>query len=109
MRKPVAGNTLNLVVGIVMIVLGILMCIGELGIQGLLPFAGIVLIVLGVLILLHTLPGSMLLGLVALIAGILLAVGFFDLPAGIREYMWIVNLVIGIVLIVLGIQRLLGR
>ncbi len=103
------ANTMNLVVGIVMIVLGVLMCIGELGIQALLPYAGIVLIVLGILILLHTLPGSMLLGVVALIAGILLAVGFFELPSGVREYMWIVNLVVGIVLIVLGIMRVMGR
>jgi hypothetical protein len=99
-------STLDLVVGILMIVLGILMCLGKLGVEGLLPYAGIVLIVLGILILIHTLPGSLLLGIVALVAGILLAVGFFDLPKEVREYMWIVNLVVGIVLIVLGIQKL---
>lgn len=99
-------STLDLVVGIIMIVLGVLMAIGKLGIQGLLPYAGIVLIVLGILILIHTLPGGLLLGIVALVAGVLLAIGFFDLPKGASDIMWIVNLVIGIVLIVLGVQRL---
>jgi uncharacterized membrane protein HdeD (DUF308 family) len=99
-------STLDLVVGITMIVVGVLMAIGRLGLEGFLPYAGIVLIVLGVLVLVHVLPGSVLLGIVALVAGILLAVGFFEIPQGIREYMWILNLIVGIVLTVLGVQRL---
>jgi len=42
-------------------------------------------------------------------AGILLVSGFLDLPRGVAEAMSIVNLIIGIVLIVLGVLRLLGK
>ena len=102
-------STLDLVVGIVMIVLGVLMLIGELSLGALLPYAGIVLIVLGIIILIGKLPGGLLLGLVSLIAGILLVANFFDIPKEFAQVMGIINLVIGIVLIVLGVMRLLGK
>ena len=102
-------STLDLVVGIAMIVLGVLMVLGELSINALLPYAGIVLIVLGIIILIGRLPGGILLGLVALIAGILLVTNFFDLPREVAQAMGIVNLILGIVLIVLGVLRLLGK
>ena len=100
-------STLDIIIGIVLIVLGILLCLGKLGLGGLLPFAGIVLIVLGILVLIKTLPGGMLIGVVCLVIGIVLATGFLSLPREIREFMWIVNLVAGIILIVLGVKKLM--
>jgi hypothetical protein len=100
-------SVLDLVVGIGLIVIGILLVLGKLGIEGLLPYAGIVLIVLGILILLGTAPGGNLIGIVVLVVGILLVAGFLPLPKEIREWMWIVNLVMGIVLIALGAKKLM--
>lgn len=99
-------SVIDLIIGVTLIVIGALLVLGEIGLGAILPFLGIILIVLGVLILIGTLPASKLIGVVALIIGILLAIGFFDLPREITQYMWIVNLVAGIVLIVLGIQKL---
>ena len=100
-------STADLVIGILLVVVGILLCLGKLGLGGLLPFAGIVLIVLGILMLLGTLGGGTLLAIACLAIGILLAAGFLPLPKEVREVMWIVNLVAGIVLIVLGAKRLM--
>lgn len=100
-------SAVDLVVGIALIVVGVLMVIGKLGLDPLLPYAGIVLIVLAVLVLVRTLPGGALVGISALVAGILLVVGFFRLPSEIREWIWVANLVAGIVLIVLGVRRIL--
>ena len=102
-------NTLDLVVGITMIVLGALMVLGYWSLGQLLPFAGIVLIVLGIIILLGKLPGGILLGIVALVAGILLVGNSIDLTPEVRNVMDIVNLIVGIVLIVLGAMRLMGK
>src|SRR5687768_17524930 len=100
-------SLVDLIVGIGLIVVGALLCLGELGIGFILPYLGIVLIVVGVLIILGALPSSKLIGIVSLVVGIMLVAGFLDLPKEIVEYMWVVNLVAGIVLIVLGIQKVL--
>jgi hypothetical protein len=102
-----ARSTLDTVLGIALIVIGILLCLGKLGLGGLLPFAGIVLIVLGILVLINTLPGGKLLGIVCLVVGIILAMGFLSLPKEIQDYMWIVNLVAGIILIIMGAKKLM--
>lgn len=100
-------GAVDLIVGIALIVVGVLMVVGRLGLEGLLPYAGIVLIVLGILVLVRTLAGGALIGIAALVAGVLLVIGFFDLPREIEDWMWVVNLVAGIVLIVLGVRRIL--
>jgi hypothetical protein len=99
-------STLDLVIGIGLIVIGILLVLGKLGLGGLLPFAGIVLLVAGILMLLGKLPGSGLLAIVCIVTGALLMSGFLSLPSEIAQYMWIVNLVMGIVLIIMGVGRL---
>jgi len=99
-------STLDVVVGILLIVFGILMVLGWFGIGALLGYLGIILIVLAILILIGKLPGGMIVGVIALAIGILLVAGLLDLPFLSRDVMKIVNIVLGVVLIVLGIQRL---
>jgi hypothetical protein len=101
-----ARDTGSTVIGVLLIVLGLLLVLGKLGIGGLLPFAGIVLIILGILILIGTFPGGTLVGIACLVIGVLLAAGFLPLPKEIAQSLWIVNIVLGIILIVFGVQRL---
>lgn len=102
------GNRHHLIIGIILIVLGVLLVLGRLGIAGLLPFAGIVLIVLGILILLRILAGGTLVGILSLVVGILLQGHFLSLPNAIGQFLWLVDLVLGIILIITGIQRIRG-
>lgn len=99
-------SLLDLVIGIGLIVVGVLLILGKWGLGAILPYLGIALIVLGVLILLGVLAAGKLIGIASLVVGILLVAGFLQLPKDVREYMWIVNLVAGIVLLVLGLQKL---
>lgn len=99
-------SLLDLAIGIGLIVVGLLLILGKWGVGAILPYLGIVLIVVGILILLGTLAAGKLIGVASLVVGILLVMGFIDLPRDIQQYMWIVNLVAGIVLLVLGIQKL---
>lgn len=100
-------SLLDLVIGIGLIVVGVLILVGRFGIEAILPYLGIVLIVVGVLILLGTLAAGKLIGIVSLVVGILLVTGFLNLPREMQQYMDIVNLVAGIVLVILGIQKLI--
>lgn len=99
-------NPIDLAIGIGLIVIGILLVLGKLGLGAVLPYLGVVLIVVGVLILFGMLPAGTLIGIATLVVGILLVIGFLDLPRDIARYMWVINLVAGIVLIVLGVQKL---
>jgi hypothetical protein len=103
-----ARNTLDTVLGILFIVFGILMVLGKFGIESLLPILGIVLIVAGILILMGKLPGGTLVGVAILVIGILLAGGFLhkSLPDPLRDVLWVINIALGIILIILGVQRL---
>lgn len=101
-----ARDTTNTIIGVVLIVIGLLMVLNKLGIGDFLSYAGIILLVVGILILIGTLAGGTLLGIVVLVIGILLVAGFLDLPREIRDHLWIVNIVLGIVLIFFGVQRL---
>lgn len=102
-------SSLNLIIGVLMIVFGVLLILGEFALQSLLPFLGIVLIVLGVLIIAKVLPGGVIIAVVSIIAGILLLEGFFDWGREIRDFtepvFRIVNIVAGVILLILGIQR----
>lgn len=107
-----ARTTVSTALGIALIVLGVLLVLGEFQLQSLLPFAGLALIVLGILVLVKTLPGGLLVGVVALVVGILLLEGFLGLPKDLRQtldpFLRIINLVAGILLVILGVQRLRG-
>lgn len=94
---------LDTIIGIGMIVLGLLVFLGELGVGFLLPILGIVLVVLGVLMLLNVVAGGTLVAVLTLVAGLLLYLGFLDLPSIVIRSL---NIVIGVVLIVLGILQL---
>lgn len=102
MRKR---DPLILFLGILFIVLGILMVLGENILGVFIDFLGIILIVVGILILIKTLPGGTLFGVAALIIGILLLGNFLDFQWT-RELMRILNFVVGIALIVLGVLKL---
>jgi uncharacterized membrane protein HdeD (DUF308 family) len=107
------ANTMNLVLGIALIVVGALLLIGQFSLGELLPFMGIVLLVAGILMLLGTIPGGKLIGIVLTVLGILLLANFIDFPDAIsdamRAVMGIINLVAGIILVILGIMKLAGK
>lgn len=103
-------DVLTLAVGITLIVFGILLIIGSFTLERLLPLAGIILTVLGVLILARTLPGGTLIGIVALVIGLLMLQGLLDLPGGFRDatkgLLRIINVIAGVILLVLGISKI---
>lgn len=99
----------NLLVGLLLLILGILLVVGYFSLGALIPYAGIVLIVVGILMLVDVLPGGVLLGVVGLVLGVLLVGNWIDLPAGIRDAMKVINLVVGILLIIFGALRLIRR
>lgn len=96
----------NLIIGSALLVIGALILIGEFSLREVVPFIGIVLIVAGILMLLRAMPGGLIVGIAVLVLGILLQVNHIDIP----HVDWgIVNLVVGIVLVVMGVLKLLGR
>lgn len=102
-------DTKTLAIGISLIVLGALMLLGRFGVGDILPFLGIVLIVAGILLLIKVVPGGLLVGVVLLVLGLLLQFNWVDLPKGFGQVLDLVNLVAGIILIVLGALKLMGR
>jgi len=103
-------DTLSMAVGVGLIVLGLLLILGELTLKPILNFAGIILIVLGILVLLRTLPGGVLVGIVALVVGILLLKDLLRIPTdfgrGSSQAFTILNIIAGAILLALGIMRL---
>lgn len=94
---------------VILVVLGAIILLGKLSIGFLLPYAGIALIVVGVLILLKAIPGTLLVGVVVLVLGILLQGHWLALPKGTGALLGTIDLVVGIVLVVLGVLKLAGR
>ena len=108
----VARDTVSLVIAIALIVFGVLLILGEFAIQSLLPFLGILLIILGILILVKVVNGSMLIAIVAIVVGIVLLEDLVPFSKDLREtlapVMRVINIIAGVILVVLGIQRLQG-
>lgn len=101
---PVARRMdLDTVIGILMIVLGTLVFLGEFGVGFLLPILGIVLVVLGILMLVNVVAGGTLMGVTNLVVGLLLYGDILGVPSAVTE---ILNPLVGIVLIVLGILQM---
>jgi hypothetical protein len=103
-------SSLNLVVGIILIVLGVLLILDKFTLNALFPYAGIVLLVGGILVLIRVLPGGNFLGIVAVVIGVLMLRGFLDQPnPGGRAaggFWTVLNVVAGAILLALGIGRL---
>lgn len=98
----------DIIVGIGLIIVGALLLLGEFGLGVILPYLGLVLIVAGILVLVGVIPGGLLIGVAVLVVGILLQ--FHWITADwVADVMPILNLVLGILLVVLGILKLLGR
>lgn len=91
------------IVGIVLILLGILVLVGELSVGVLLNVLGLALVVLGILILGDVLTGGNVLGIAVLVLGLLIYLERVGVPGQIAEY---VNLIVGVVLLVLGLREL---
>ena len=93
------------VTGIVLIVLGVLAVSGVLG-SVILAVAGVLLVVYGALILTKKAKGESWLGAICIVGGILLLAGYLPvLGAAVQAIAWVV----GVVLIVLGILKLVGK
>lgn len=105
---PVMAN--NKVLGIVLIVLGALLLLNWIRIPFLTEVVGIGLIVLGVLMLMGRMGGSSILGIVAIVLGALVLIGripgFVD---AVGDLWRIITLVIGVLLIVFGALKMMGK
>lgn len=96
----------NQIVGILLIIAGILLAFT--GVAGVLVFVGaIAAVVIGILMLLKVMQGSTLLAVLAILIGVLLLSAKY-IP-GVSELIHIIALVGGILLIVLGILKLVGK
>lgn len=102
-RRHSDGVDLDTILGIVMIVLGVLVYLGEFAVGWVLPVLGVILVLMGILMLLGVLGGGLLIGLLTLGAGLALYLGYLDLPSVVTRSL---NIVIGIGLVVLGILQM---
>lgn len=101
-------STMDLVVGIALLVLGILVLIGRIGIPYFSLILGIIVLVVGILMLFGRLSGAKWLGVLLTVLGVILL--FTDYLGGVvRVLETISEVLIGVVLIVLGALKLMGR
>ncbi|MBW3582998.1 MAG: hypothetical protein KY455_07865 [Euryarchaeota archaeon] len=99
-RTATSTTDWDKVIGIISIILGVLVLIGELSFTGIVPFIGILLIVLGILMFVNIVRGSNLVAAGFVVLGILLAVNFLNIPGTLAR---VLDLVVGVALIVYGI------
>lgn len=99
-----------LILGIIMCVLGILLLSGQLGEFGewLVFGAALVLIVVGVLMVAKQLPGGMLIGIVAIALGALVILPNTTFP-DLEPLFGIIDLLIGVLLLVFGVLKIVGK
>ena len=104
--SPVILDFSAIALGVILIVLGVLMLVGNLDIPYLTEIVAIALIVAGVLMLLKKfVKGPMILAIILIAAGVIILV--FEQVA--REVSAILTLIVGIGLILLGILKLVGK
>lgn len=97
--------TSNQVTGIVLIVLGALALAGWFSSLVVLA-AGVILLVYGILVMMRKAHSSQLVGIVCIVAGALLILGYFPFVGSLVH---LLTTVVGIVLIVVGILKLMGK
>ncbi len=99
-----------LILGIIMCVLGVLLLSGQLGEVGpWLVFAtAIILIIVGVLMVAKQLPGSMLIGIVMIALGALVILPNDTFPE-LESLFGIIDLMIGVLLLVFGVLKIVGK
>jgi hypothetical protein len=97
--------TNNQTTGIILIVLGALALGGWLS-HFIILAAGIILLVYGIIVLMGKARSSHLVGILCVVAGALLVLGYFPLLGALVGAL---TTVVGIVLIVVGILKLLGK
>ena len=99
------ANTLDIVLGVVFIIVGAFMLASKLAIPYLDVVAGVALIVVGALMLMGRFRGPQWLAIVAVLAGAAILV--FSFIGGVVAT--VLNIAIGIVLVVGGVLKLVGR
>ena len=100
-----ARSTNDTVIGVVMLVLGILLLLGPLSLGPLVWIAAVAAIVVGIVILVQKGRNSMPIGLVLIVLGVLVLA--FDQLS--RNIAGTLNLVVGVLLVVGGILKLMGK
>lgn len=102
------ASNADLILGIVLIVIGALMLLGKLGIPFLEEILGIAALVVGILILIGRVGGATWMGVALVVVGVLiLATRFLDFITG--TVADIINIVLGIILVVFGILKVMGK
>lgn len=96
-----ADRTIDLVLGIIAIVLGVLAIIGHFGFGDMVDLLGIVLIVVGILILARVLRGTTTSAVLFIVLGAVLLLGFLPIPPILAT---ILRIVVGVLLILWGIR-----
>lgn len=102
------ASTMDLVVGVILIIVGVLFLMGEVGIPFLPQILAIVALVVGILMLMGKMRGPQWLGIALVVVAVLvLATPWLDFLAG--TVASVINIVVGIVLIVIGVLKVMGR
>ncbi|HLE48101.1 MAG TPA: hypothetical protein VI818_07375 [Candidatus Thermoplasmatota archaeon] len=105
----VTSNKMDLILGIVMLVLGILIITGNFSFGPIVMVVGIALIVLGVLMLIKRIPGGTLIGVVAIVLGALLVIPDQTFGDPLKPFVSVAHIVIGVLLIVFGVLKIMGK
>ena len=98
---------MDLALGIIMLVLGILVVTGNLTLGPIVWVAAIILIIVGVLMIIKTLPGGMILGIVAIALGALLLIPTFS--KSLQPIFYNLHIIVGVLLIVFGVLKIVGK
>jgi len=93
------------IIGVVLIVLGALIALGKLGLGWLVLVGAIAAIVVGILILLGKTKGSQVFGILLIVGGALV----LGMPYLFSGLAFILNLVIGILVIIAGVMKFESR
>lgn len=105
MAKP---STADIVVGVLLIIIGILFLLGEVGVPFLQEILAIAAIVVGVLMLMGKVRGAQWMGIALVILGvIMLATSWLDFLTGTLAN--VINIILGVLLVVFGVLKLMGR
>jgi hypothetical protein len=100
-----ARSTNDTVIGVVMLVLGILLLLGPLSLGPLVWIAAVAAVIIGIVILVQKGRNSMAMGIALIVIGILV-LAFDRLAANIAGTL---NLVVGVLLVIGGILKLMGK
>lgn len=102
-RHSTKTASVDKAIGITAIIVGVLVLVGELTFEWIVPLVGAIMVVIGILMLVDVLRGSTVVGMVFILVGVLLMVNLLGLPDIVGR---VIDLIVGVALIVMGVLKL---